>query len=202
MSSTDSESLFRLNKDLSHLLDLGFSRIRPKSRDDKKMLLVTRTPSRSGLICVNMEQLGCPPLYPVLYDRGVERYSLVILQDHKLGALSPMLERQLCKFRVVEKRKIDASEFLERIASPLPSILSKLTQKQAESLAIAFARGYYSLPKRTPMSEIALHANAKRSTYREHVRKAESKIIGEVVPYLQLVPRKVSHSCDKPLGKP
>jgi hypothetical protein len=176
--------------DIEALVPSGFRRIRLKAGSGgTRLLLLTRAPSRPGLICTAMENIGCFPLYPVTYENGTEHYRVVLLQDRKMSTLMTLLEKK-GEVTLEGKRRVEASQLLGGIISPWPAMLSKLTEKQVESLAIAFTDGYYSLPRKASISEIARRRGVKRTSYRENVRKAESKIVAEVVPYLPLVPRK------------
>jgi hypothetical protein len=61
-----------------------------------------------------------------------------------------------------------------------------MTAKQAESLLVAVDSGYYSVPRKTRFDDIARRMGTPRTTYEEHVRKAESKVINSVAPYLSI----------------
>ena len=50
----------------------------------------------------------------------------------------------------------------------------------------AMAMGYYTMPKRIKLEEIAARQGVKRSTFEEHLRKAELKILQSVRPYARL----------------
>lgn len=50
----------------------------------------------------------------------------------------------------------------------------------------AISRGYYEIPKRVSTEEIARSLNLPRTTYEEHLRKAESKVMKAVEPLLEL----------------
>jgi hypothetical protein len=56
----------------------------------------------------------------------------------------------------------------------------------------AVGDGYFEIPKRTTAEEIAKRNGQPRSTFEEHVRKAESKIMFAITPYMMMyakVPR-------------
>jgi DNA-binding CsgD family transcriptional regulator len=61
------------------------------------------------------------------------------------------------------------------------SLLSKLTIKQRQALLTAFALGYYDVPRRISSEELSRHLNADKSTVVEHLRKAERKLIANIV---------------------
>jgi predicted DNA binding protein len=73
------------------------------------------------------------------------------------------------------------------ITVPVDEFLKSLTKKQLAAFLAAMQLGYYNLPKRVTVEEIASNQGMKRSTYEEHLRKAELKILQSVRPYARLV---------------
>jgi predicted DNA binding protein len=59
-----------------------------------------------------------------------------------------------------------------------------LTEKQVDALMAALDNGYYEVPKKKTAEEIARKYGVPRTTYEEHVRKAESKIFRAIAPYI------------------
>ncbi len=57
------------------------------------------------------------------------------------------------------------------------NLLPKLSLKQEEAIKLAFKEGYYEYPKRTSLSDLAKLAKVSKVTFRENLRKAESKIM-------------------------
>jgi DNA-binding CsgD family transcriptional regulator len=61
------------------------------------------------------------------------------------------------------------------------SLLSKLTHRQRQMLLVAYALGYYDVPRRISSDELSRHLNIDKSTIVEHLRKAERKLIGGII---------------------
>lgn len=59
----------------------------------------------------------------------------------------------------------------------MPKILPKLSNKQKEALSIAVKEGYYGFPRKKELNDLAKISKLSFSTFREHLRKAENKII-------------------------
>ena len=59
----------------------------------------------------------------------------------------------------------------------MPKILPKLSDKQKEALSIAVREGYYNFPRKKELVELAKISKLSFSTFREHLRKAENKMI-------------------------
>lgn len=56
-----------------------------------------------------------------------------------------------------------------------------LTAKQQSIVKMAYDNGYYEIPHRTSLDELAKKANLGKTTFLEHMRKAEAKIIKNFV---------------------
>lgn len=76
------------------------------------------------------------------------------------------------------------------------SLFADLTGKQIDSVLKAHRYGYYTSPRQITTENIAKGLGLSRSTYEEHLRKAENRIMGALIPYLQLF-----SSGDKPAEK-
>jgi predicted DNA binding protein len=61
------------------------------------------------------------------------------------------------------------------------SLLSKLTPRQRQMLLAAYALGYYDVPRRISSDDLSVHLNVDKSTIVEHLRKAERKLIGNII---------------------
>jgi predicted DNA binding protein len=65
-------------------------------------------------------------------------------------------------------------------------LLGSLTSRQLLALLAAVEDGYYSTPKKVTLEELASRLRIPRSTFEEHLRKAEIKVISAVRPYLRI----------------
>ncbi|MFH2020478.1 MAG: helix-turn-helix domain-containing protein [archaeon] len=68
------------------------------------------------------------------------------------------------------------------IKQGLPSVfiqhtIPKLTDKQRKSIELALEKGYYNYPRKISVEELAKISKVPRSTYQEHLRKAEAKLM-------------------------
>jgi len=69
------------------------------------------------------------------------------------------------------------------------ALFSDLTEKQMDALMSAHSNGYYRLPRKLPLTMIAKRKRVARTTFEEHLRKAENKIVNGLVPYLEMFRR-------------
>ncbi len=68
---------------------------------------------------------------------------------------------------------------------PASDIFSGLTDCQMSALVKSLDNGYYSLPSEIKVEMLAQGAGLAPSTFSEHLRKAESRILMNLRPYLQ-----------------
>jgi predicted DNA binding protein len=61
-----------------------------------------------------------------------------------------------------------------------------LTSKKLKALTLAFNSGYYELPRKIYLENLAKEMNIHRRTFEEHLRKAEKKIMVYIIPSLML----------------
>lgn len=59
----------------------------------------------------------------------------------------------------------------------LPKILPELSIKQKEAISLAIKEGYYKFPKKIELKKLAKISKISFSTFREHLKKAENKLI-------------------------
>ena len=60
-------------------------------------------------------------------------------------------------------------------------LLDTLTDKQREALKAAMRNGYYDYPRRISATELAERLGLSKTTLVEHLRKAEGRLMGEIV---------------------
>lgn len=61
----------------------------------------------------------------------------------------------------------------------------QLTRKQLEALNLAVANGYYTWPRRISLAELAALVGLSRRTFQDHLRKAEAKLMPNLVQDLK-----------------
>src|SRR5207245_10980155 len=76
------------------------------------------------------------------------------------------------------------------LTHPLPTspvhLFEGLTARQVHVLVSALEGGLFELPAREKMDRVAARAGVSRSTFGEHLRKAEMQILQNSYPFLKL----------------
>jgi predicted DNA binding protein len=114
---------------------------------------------------------------------GVYMYGLFELRDGTLKAAYLGNSSQILHFlRQLVKSKIDhkiLSLADARFSSNSP--LGALTEKQRRVLLSAFKLGYFEIPRKIGFARMSRQMNLGRSTVNEHLRKAESHLISQIL---------------------
>jgi predicted DNA binding protein len=112
---------------------------------------------------------GAIPINPVRMAHGYDIHSIVTTNFKDIKSILNSLE-EIGEVKVTKIGSIDSS---------LNDSL--LTEKQTDALRKAISFGYYSWPRQATLEELAKESSLSRRAYQEHLRKAESKIIPDLL---------------------
>ena len=116
---------------------------------------------------------------------------LVIAIDVVLANIKKLfrdLERRNCDVEVTSRKSVSEESVHSSLLIPASSLLSGLTEKQARALIAAIDNGYYNLPRNATAMEIARRLGVPRTSFVDHLRKAQNKLIRTIGPYVRLKP--------------
>lgn len=122
---------------------------------------------------------------PVAYEKGWEYFRLIAFRHEGITKLLNNLREAGFKVEILRKIPFDGY-----IASSLTlstdTLFSGLTEKQMDALLTAYAQGYFRFPRGSDLQTIASKEKIGRTTFLEHLKKAENKIITALIPHIQL----------------
>ena len=83
---------------------------------------------------------------------------------------------------------MDVCKILKLESSPLtdvyfPNVMPKLSKQQKKALELAYENGYYSYPRKSSLEKLAKLAKIGISTFQEHLRKAEIKLLPVIIDH-------------------
>jgi hypothetical protein len=184
----DIETFTRIEKDLSDLVLWKGGKVLKKSFLDRNLQLILKT-CRCSKISPNVvdvvERNSCLDIPPETYYGGWEEYRVIGFREGDYKKMFQELS-QLGPVQILEKRVHPEKSLRDTFAISMSSIFSELTDKQVNSIDAALDYGYYQIPKKTTTEEIALKQHTPRTTFEEHLRKAESKILQSIAPYVRM----------------
>lgn len=154
-------------------------------RSGGKLLVVTEDclkSYQSPLIEQYLNDHDCLWHPPQRYERGQVLIRVLALSESRLTEL---YQRLVDEYPVVVDSKFRRTEdVLEGIAGAPHSLDFGLTDRQTEALAAAYEQGFYAVPREHTSEEVAGELGLSRRTFEEHLRRAEGKVVGELLPFL------------------
>ncbi len=113
---------------------------------------------------------------PVLIDtQGYEHWEVVSYQKEEIMLFLAKIKKFVDEF-ILESVK---NTPLQNVY--FPKIMPQLTDLQKEALELAVKEGYYLVPKKIGLRQLAKTMRISLATYQKHLQKAESKIIPDVL---------------------
>lgn len=120
---------------------------------------------------------------PSVFRDGWGYFRLLSLSERRTRELFADLRRR-GPVELLHKRELPLSVLPTSVW--VHGLFGGLTAKQMEAVLQAHRSGYYASPRQVKTESIARGLGVSRSTYEEHLRKGENRIIAALVPYLQL----------------
>ncbi|HEV8359721.1 MAG TPA: helix-turn-helix domain-containing protein [Candidatus Thermoplasmatota archaeon] len=128
----------------------------------------------------------CVAIPPTRFEQGWEVYHVISFSESKSRALFKQLREGEREVELLTKRKLSVNPLLNTRGAGVGAMFDGLTEKQLDALVQAFRHGLYMSPRRTTAASIADGLGVSRSTYEEHLRKAENRLVANLAPYLEL----------------
>lgn len=172
---------------MDELLKRKPSGIIEESSDQLKIHLIVKscTCSEDNTIGKHIGSLDIFHVFPIITERGWEYHRILFFKHEDFEELMQRLTENGFIFEIL--RKAPFNGFIGgSLSLNADTLLSDLTQKQVEALLSAHRHGYYYLPRRADVKTIASKLRVPRTTFQEHLKKAENKLIDALIPYVQL----------------
>jgi hypothetical protein len=134
-----------------------------------------------------IEGHNCLELQPAVYTDGWEWYRVIAFSERDLRLLFKELDEH-CKVEVTSRRTISNESIRDTLLVSTTALFGRLTAKQSRALIMALDYGYYSKPRRATAVQIAAKLHVPRTSYIDHLRKAENKVLQAAGSYLRLNP--------------
>jgi len=132
------------------------------------------------------EAHNCLYQSPTIYRQGWEHYTVVAFDSEDVRALLADLRADR-EIELLSKTSIAETQIPHSMMAPANHLFEDLTDRQLAALQLALERGYYEQPRGTSLRELADSTTVARSTYEEHLRKAENKLLTNAGQFLRLV---------------
>jgi predicted DNA binding protein len=133
-----------------------------------------------------LQDENCWYVQPLIFEGGKAHYRVICQDRDGIRRAVDRMENMGYGVELVSLKDFNFVSFATEVFLSSSSIFSGVTEKQLTALTEAFSRGYFDEPKQVDMDYLAEKAGVSRSTYSEHLRKAESKIISNLAPLIKL----------------
>jgi predicted DNA binding protein len=123
---------------------------------------------------------------PTIHRQGWEHYTVIAFDEDDVRDLLRDLEADR-DIEVLSKTAIAEQQLPHSMLAPVDQLFEGVTDRQMAALRLALESGYYEQPRQTSLRELADRTAVARSTYEEHLRKAENKLLTSAGRFLRLL---------------
>jgi predicted DNA binding protein len=158
-----------------------------ESIDQMKFHLVVKncTCTDENTVGKYMGSLDVLHVFPVITEKGWEYHRVLFFKHEDFEELVQRLTEN--GFIIEILRKVPFDGYIGgSLALNTDTLMSDLTEKQVDALLTAYKYGYYYLPRKADVQTIANKIQVPRTTFQEHLKKAENKLMAALVPYVQM----------------
>ena len=135
------------------------------------------------IINESIETLDLLPVWPISYCKGWEYHRIITFKHEDINKLIERFQERGYVPWIL--RKVPFNGFSGgQMTLTADTLFSSITHKQMDALLTAYANGYYKLPRESDVQTIAEKIQMPRTTFQEHLKKAENKIVNALVPHI------------------
>lgn len=131
------------------------------------------------------ESMDCIVEAPVVYENNYEYLKIISVRYSYFRKLYNKLS-SFSEIEILNKSVINFQDLRNTWTISLSEIFNNLSQKQINIASDAVSKGYFDIPKKISIEELAEANSISKSTMQEHLSKAESKIFRSIESYLRL----------------
>lgn len=148
---------------------------------------VTRTCKcdRSKAISAVAERLGLWILQPITMHGGWETYRFISTGPEEIRQFLEQA-RGLGTVEVVSHRQRARLDEVHNVDFYPAHLFDGLTERQMRAVMLAHEHGLLNVPSEASLEEVAAHEGLSRSTFGEHLRKAQQRLVANAYPYMKL----------------
>lgn len=141
---------------------------------------------KQNTIVRHIGELDILNIFPNMVENGWAYHRIIVFRHADFEELLKRFDKWGWFYKVLRKVPFDGF-----IASSLTisadALFSGLTERQMEAILTAYRHGYYNLPRNADVQAIAAKEKVPRTTFQEHLQKAENKLVSALVPHIQLL---------------
>lgn len=117
---------------------------------------------------------------PVLInDDGYELWEVASWEKSELSYFIENVKNHISDFLLLKFVRTSVSNIF------FPKLMPNLTKNQKQALELAIKAGYYRTPRKIGLRGLAKMSKISLATFQEHLRKAEEKLIPNILAYTE-----------------
>ncbi|MCU4751355.1 helix-turn-helix domain-containing protein [Halobacteria archaeon AArc-curdl1] len=137
-------------------------------------------------IIERFEEHNCLYQPPTVHRHGWEHYTVIAFEEEAIRTVYKELEADR-DIEVLSKTGLEETQIPHTMLAPVDQLFDSVTERQLEALRLALDNGYYEQPRQASITDLAAQTTVARSTYEEHLRKAENKLIKNAGQFVRLL---------------
>jgi hypothetical protein len=155
--------------------------------DEQRLYLNVHTCNcmNEDTIVRHIGKLNILNIFPNMIENGWAYHRLIVFRHRDLEELLKRFEKWEWHYKILRKTPFDGF-VSSSLTMSADAMFSGLTEKQMEAILAAHRNGYYNLPRAADVKAIATKEKVPRTTFQEHLMKAENKLVSALVPNLKL----------------
>lgn len=155
--------------------------------DGDRVHIITKicTCTQPGSVSRHLDDLSILQLDPVVYEKGWEHFRIIAFNNDAVSELMKRMKDEGFLVEITRKKPFKGS-ITGALSLTADALFSNLTEKQMDALVTAYIQGYFSFPRRTDVQTMAARMHVPRTTFVEHLKKAENKVVVGLIPYIQI----------------
>jgi hypothetical protein len=124
-------------------------------------------------------------IFPNMIENGWAYHRLIVFRHKDLEELLKRFDKWEWQYKILHKAPFDGF-VSSSLTMSADALFSGLTEKQMEAILAAHRYGYYNLPRASDVKAIAAKEEVPRTTFQEHLMKAENKLVSALIPNIKL----------------
>jgi predicted DNA binding protein len=125
-------------------------------------------------------------IFPNMVENGWVYHRLIVFRHGDFEELLKRFDKWGWYYKILRKVPFDGF-IASSVTISADALFSGLTERQMDAILTAYRHGYYNLPRNADVQSIAAQEKVPRTTFQEHLQKAENKLVSALVPHIQLL---------------
>ncbi|MDD1770986.1 MAG: helix-turn-helix domain-containing protein [Methanomassiliicoccales archaeon] len=133
-----------------------------------------------------IDDAGCYFLPPAVFAGGKEHYHILAESKEDINELVRLIEKDKGKVELVSMQPLCLRGMTGEQMVSATSLLAGMSERQVKALTDALREGYFDEPAKVDIDHLAKNLGVSRSTFAEHLRKGEAKVMRNLYPVIKM----------------